>query len=119
MSTDPKAVVREFATICAATQMAHTLYWHLFEQDQHRLRLERGQRGQRLPVVVEAVEVREGPPLAQHEGIRRRGQRLVHRQRRQAELARARRVELDLPRRGGKDEVRMAHVGDPARAAAT
>jgi hypothetical protein len=39
MSTDPKAVVREFATICAATQMAHTLYWHLFEQDQHRLRL--------------------------------------------------------------------------------
>src|SRR6516165_5550602 len=35
MSTDPKAVVREFATICAATQMAHTLY--LFERDQHRL----------------------------------------------------------------------------------
>lgn len=39
MSTDPKAVAREFATICAATQMAHTLYWHLFEQDQRRLRL--------------------------------------------------------------------------------
>jgi hypothetical protein len=39
MSTDPKPVVREFATICAATQMAHTLYRHLFERDQHRLRL--------------------------------------------------------------------------------
>jgi hypothetical protein len=39
MSADPKAVVREFATICATTQMAHTLYRHLFERDQHRLRL--------------------------------------------------------------------------------
>ena len=39
MSTDPKAVVREFATICAVIQTAHTLYRHLFERDQHRVRL--------------------------------------------------------------------------------
>ena len=31
--------MREFAKICAATQTAYTLYWHLFEKDQHRLQL--------------------------------------------------------------------------------
>jgi hypothetical protein len=36
---DPMSVVREFATVCANTSMAYSLYRHLFEQDQHRLRL--------------------------------------------------------------------------------
>jgi hypothetical protein len=39
MSNDPKDVVREFAKICASVNMAHTLYWQLFEQDQRRLKL--------------------------------------------------------------------------------